>query len=87
MTQRIFARILLCARTDMNAPSRNDRHTVTVRASVPAALHARLRHLGVDREVPIAALLVDAIILLLRHNGLGEGLPQQKKVSASPPRA
>lgn len=57
----------------MEHPNQPDRHARTV---LPAAIHARLAHLAIDRQTTIAALLVEGAILVCRYHGDGEGLPE-----------
>jgi Ribbon-helix-helix domain len=47
-----------------------------VRGGVPPEWHRRLDHLSVDLAIPRAKLIEQAVLLLLRHHGLGAGLPE-----------
>lgn len=59
-----------------------------IRAAMPPAIHAELKHLSVDLGRPVIDLMVDAAILLLRYHDRGAGLPEPEapKVPSTPPR-
>ena len=50
-----------------------DRHARTI---LPAEIHERLRHLSLDLRKPLADLLVQGAVLLLRYHDRGHGLPE-----------
>jgi hypothetical protein len=47
-----------------------------IQATVPEDIHRRLRELAYEQHRPLADLLLDATILLLRSHGMGDGLPE-----------
>jgi hypothetical protein len=59
--------------TDTVQPDRPARHARTI---LPATVHARLAHLAIELDSTIAALLVEGAILVCRHHGDAEGLPE-----------
>jgi len=54
-----------------------------IRAALPPAIHAELKHLSVDLGRPIIDLMVDAAILLLRYHGRGAGFPEPELPKAA----
>lgn len=50
-----------------------------VRTALSRDVHARLRHLSVDIEVPIGSLLQEAVVLLLRFYERGHGLQEPSR--------
>ncbi len=46
-----------------------------VRSDLPDELFKSLKHLAVDLRRPMGQLLAEAVVLLLRHHGRGDGLP------------
>lgn len=61
---------------------RHDQHllpnstTVQVRASLPKLWSTRLDHLSIELGVSKTRLLLDGVLLVLRHHDVADGLPE-----------
>ncbi len=55
---------------------RNSKSPRHVRTLLPAPVHERLRHLGLDLDRSLGDLLAEGAILVLRYHDRGEGLPE-----------
>lgn len=52
-----------------------EKSTIAVRFDLPQQYHEQLRHLVASEHRPASELLVDAVELLLRYHGRGQGIP------------
>lgn len=64
----------------MTARTDSSRH---VQAIVPAEVHRRLRDLSYDTQRPVADLVFDGILLVLRYHDRGGGLQEPVAPSSS----
>ena len=64
----------------MHARNNEVRH---VQTTVPAKVHRALRDLALDLDRPVADLVADGILLLLRFHDRGGGLPEPQPPNAS----
>jgi hypothetical protein len=60
-----------------NTRTTDDGRTVRhIRTIIAADLRDRLAHLAVDLHTTLSDLIIDALILLLRYHGRGDGLAE-----------
>jgi hypothetical protein len=54
----------------------SDQQCRTIRITVPSRVHVALRHLAIDLDLGLDALLLEAAVLLLRYHERADDLPE-----------